>query len=58
MKIERAENSIKLVPESPWEIECLKELRCADITTRNFEDDWDRTGPLIINFRDKDDWGR
>ncbi len=58
MRLERAENSIGLVPETQFEIDCLKELRTREIISKEFDDAWNQRGALYINFRDKNDWGR
>jgi hypothetical protein len=59
MKIERTEHSIKLLPESEFEKECLNILRNSSIKSKEFSDAWNGTGPLIISFpTDDDHWGR
>lgn len=50
MKIERTEYSVKLLPESQFERECLKLLKDSSIKSKQFEDAWNGTGPLIITF--------
>lgn len=50
MKIERQEKSIRLIPENNWEIDALKELRQHGIEKMQFQDDWNNTGYLQLNY--------
>jgi hypothetical protein len=58
MKIEKQENSIRLIPENDWEKSALKELSLQrQIESMQFQDDWDLKGYLQLNFPSRD-WGR
>ena len=47
MKIEKQENSIRLIPENKWEETTLKEMRSQSrIESMRFQDDWNDTGYL------------
>lgn len=50
MKIERQEKSMRLIPENNWEIEALKELKNHGIEKMQFQDDWNSTGYLQLNY--------
>jgi len=56
MQIERKANGIMLVPESEWEQEALIELRKRAIKGMEFQNSWEQTGKLIIEF--ETGWGR
>lgn len=50
MRIERQENSIRLVPESDWERDCLRSLKNRGIEKMEFEDYWNQVGYLQLDF--------
>lgn len=50
MKIELQEKSIRLLPENNWEIECLNKLHQHGIDKLQFQDSWNNTGYLQLNF--------
>jgi hypothetical protein len=56
MKVERKEDGVILVPESPFEINALKELKKSSIKKMRFEDEWMQTGKFIITF--ETEWDR
>lgn len=58
MKVIKTENSIGLIPETQFEIDCCKEINRRDITKTEFEDSWNQIGTFFLHFRDEDDWGR
>ena len=50
MKVEQTENSVRLVPESDWEIQVLRELRKKGVESLQFQDDWECTGYLQLFY--------
>lgn len=48
MKIKKTEHGIELIPETPFEKECLVHLARQNSITVKFEDQWDQTGPVKI----------
>lgn len=50
MKIEKQETSVRLLPENEWERQALKELRQKGAEKIEFQDDWEQTGYLQINY--------
>lgn len=56
MKIEKREDGINLIPESDFELECLRWMKNEIVARMQFENAWERKGKLIIDF--DNDWGR
>lgn len=56
MKVEKRENGITLIPESDFEIECLKWMKKEVIEKMYFEDNWEQKGRFYIDF--DNEWGR
>lgn len=50
MKIERTETAVRLVPENEWERTALAELRQKGVEKIEWQDDWNRTGWLQLNY--------
>lgn len=48
MKIKKTEYGVELIPESSFEVECLKHLRNQTSIFMKFEDEWDQKGNLKI----------
>lgn len=51
MKVERQQNSIRLIPESEWDKTQLKDLAKNGIESLEFKDSWNQKGYLQINYK-------
>ncbi len=45
------ENGIRLIPESPFERECIKFIDSKGIDKLVWEDEWNKTGNLLITTK-------
>lgn len=50
MKVKKREDGIDLVPESNFERDCLKDLKGRSIKKIYFEDKWESSGNLLVDF--------
>lgn len=50
MKIEETETTIRLIPENDWEKDKLESLRERGVEKTEFQDDWNRSGYLVLHF--------
>lgn len=50
MKVKKTEHGIELEPENELEKECLRHIAGKSLTAK-FEDAWNRTGDLKIEFQ-------
>lgn len=50
MKSEKTKNGIKLIPENSFEEELLEWISNKQLTA-TFEDAWNKTGPLNLEFK-------
>ena len=57
MKTELSETFCKLIPETEWDKQALSAIRKAGVESVQFEDEWNNTGPLVLNFPDREAWG-
>lgn len=54
MKLEKTENTVKLIAETPFEEECLHWIANKQLTAK-FEDNWNNKGALVLEF-EKHSW--
>ena len=57
MKTKIEENKIYLSPENEIDKLAIKKLQEISIKKCDFENSWDGTGDLVIEFVDPNDWG-
>lgn len=57
MRVELSEHSVKLFPESDFEIKALKRLRDNKVDDIKFEDDWESEGYLEL-CHPKHEWDK
>lgn len=50
MRLSKQANGITLMPETPFDKECLEYISDKVLTTR-YDDTWHRSGPLVLTFK-------
>jgi len=57
MKVETTEHSVRLMPETPYEISALKKIYKSGVDKVRFENGWNLNGYLELVL-DEHRWGR
>ena len=57
MKIEIAENEVRLIPENQFERDALTILKNGGVNEIEFEDNWNSSGHLKLKQSSPYDWG-